>query len=100
VRCENALAYYNATGSLVRLENNKICSFTLRNALAYYNSGNVVVVNYEVVGSTPAFEAVRAKLKSTRPRGEAASKPESRVTRLGEFFVHWANVYFVVQFSR
>jgi hypothetical protein len=52
----SVVSFYNATGSLARFENQKSHS-TLKNALAYYNTG-VVTVNKKVVGLAPGEETV------------------------------------------
>jgi hypothetical protein len=48
----SAVKIYNATGSLLRFENKKMFSSTLKNALAYYNAG-VVAVNLKAPGTIP-----------------------------------------------
>jgi hypothetical protein len=57
----SAVKLYNATGSLLRFENNFFSS-TLKNTLAYYNTG-VVAVNLKVAGLAPVYTLLGATVE-------------------------------------
>jgi hypothetical protein len=71
----SAVKKYNATSSLVRVENLSIVFYVLcKNALALYNTG-VVVVNSNIIGVAPEKSSPKCWLKTA---------PSKKIT-------HWAN---------